>query len=209
MNMNKNEKLRVRIRNLWQDKKSDLNLTQKSAASRLGMSQPAFSNYLKDDGLPINTDFILRFCDLMEVKPVVITADLINAENLSASFKRTRIKVTRTLTGRLMEAFISLSTANTSDEVYAIKVDVVFDILKPGQYLVIDQNVTPRKGDYVVKITEDTVFFGTLVRSEEGWYVSYHVNGAFHTQPINRGDTVHFVDSIKYADNEDREALSI
>ena len=76
--------------------------------------------------------------------------------------------------------------------------------------MIVDSEVTPHKGDYVVKVTEDKVIFGTLVRSdEEGWYISYHVNGIYHTQPIIKGDTVPYVDSIKYAESDNREALNI
>ncbi len=209
MNTKNDTKLRERIRNLWTDKKGDLGLTQKIAANILNMSQPAFSNYLKEGGLPINTDFVLKFCSMMQVSPDVISTHFIDAGDIGVGLRRTNVKVTRTLTGKLMEAFISLSTANISEDVYAIKVDVVFDILKLGQYLIIDPNIKPREGDYVVKITDNRVIFGSLVRSEEGWYVSYHVNGVFSNESIVKGDTVHFVDSIKYPDNGRREALAL
>ncbi len=155
MNTKNDTKLRERIRNLWTDKKGDLGLTQKIAANILNMSQPAFSNYLKEGGLPINTDFVLKFCSMMQVSPDVISTHFIDAGDIGVGLRRTNVKVTRTLTGKLMEAFISLSTANISEDVYAIKVDVVFDILKLGQYLIIDPNIKPREGDYVVKITDN------------------------------------------------------
>ena len=59
------------IRSTW----STMRLTQKEAAAQLGISQPAFNQYLKGK-IPLNTEIVLKFATLFNVPPSKIDSRL-------------------------------------------------------------------------------------------------------------------------------------
>ncbi|WP_444904202.1 helix-turn-helix domain-containing protein [Microbulbifer sp. CnH-101-E] len=58
-----------RLRNIWDEKKKELGLTQEKAAALIGWSsQGSVAQYLTGR-IPLNTDAILRFSKLLQVEP--------------------------------------------------------------------------------------------------------------------------------------------
>lgn len=65
-----------RLRKIWDRKKVELRLTQEKAADALGFStQATVSQYLRGK-IPLNTDTILKFAALLQVKPEEISPSL-------------------------------------------------------------------------------------------------------------------------------------
>ncbi|MDQ9128763.1 helix-turn-helix domain-containing protein [Serratia fonticola] len=72
----KDQEAAERLRNIWDEKKVTLRLTQEKAADALGFeTQSSVSQYLNGRN-PLNTDAILKFAALLGVKPEDIKPDL-------------------------------------------------------------------------------------------------------------------------------------
>ncbi|MEX2953506.1 helix-turn-helix domain-containing protein [Serratia fonticola] len=72
----KDQEAAERLRNIWDEKKVTLRLTQEKAADALGFeTQSTVSQYLNGRN-PLNTDAILKFAALLGVKPEDIKPDL-------------------------------------------------------------------------------------------------------------------------------------
>jgi transcriptional regulator with XRE-family HTH domain len=65
----------ARLRQVWKDKKRELQLTQQKAAEALGFTQPTFNQYLWAK-IPLNVEAIFRFSALLKVSPAEIDPDL-------------------------------------------------------------------------------------------------------------------------------------
>lgn len=63
-----------KLRALWDEYKKKTRISQETAASRLGMSQAAFSQYLRCD-IAMGTDALLGFAGFFSVSPSSIRAD--------------------------------------------------------------------------------------------------------------------------------------
>lgn len=64
------------LRRLWDDRKTDLKLTQDKAAEQMGFAtQGAVSHYL-NGYTPLNTDAVLKFAALLQVPPSAIRPDI-------------------------------------------------------------------------------------------------------------------------------------
>lgn len=70
------------LKNLWESRKNDLELTQNSAAKQLGLSQPSFSQYL-NAVIPLNTDIVLKFAQMLQVDPKQIDPNIIDISTLA------------------------------------------------------------------------------------------------------------------------------
>ncbi len=57
-----------RLKNLFENKKKELNLTQVKCAEKMEMTQSAISQFFNAI-VPLNTDTILSFAELLESKP--------------------------------------------------------------------------------------------------------------------------------------------
>lgn len=70
-----------RLRDIWNEKKVTLRLTQEKAADALGFNtQATISQYL-NGSIPLNTDAALKFAALLGVKPEDIRPDLADLMN--------------------------------------------------------------------------------------------------------------------------------
>jgi len=63
-----------RLRAIWAEFKKKTRLSQETAASRIGISQAAFSQYLRCE-IALNTDITAKFAQLLGVKPDAIRTD--------------------------------------------------------------------------------------------------------------------------------------
>jgi hypothetical protein len=83
-----------RLKRLWEQRKGDLGLTQISGAKALEISQPSFSQYL-NCVIPLNTDAIIKFAELLRVNPVDIDPTLKNINSLLSlrSMQETDVRV--------------------------------------------------------------------------------------------------------------------
>lgn len=64
-----------RLKKLWHAKKHELDLTQVKLARLLEMSQPTVSQYL-NGVIPLNTDAVLQFAQVLQVDPAEIDPDI-------------------------------------------------------------------------------------------------------------------------------------
>lgn len=70
-----------RLRDIWNEKKVTLRLTQERAAEALGFSTQASISHYLNGTTPLNTDATLKFAALLGVKPEEIRPDLAEAMN--------------------------------------------------------------------------------------------------------------------------------
>lgn len=108
-----------RLRTLWQRLKGDLNLTQVSAAKRLGVSQPTLSQYL-NAVIPLNTDAILNFANLLQIDPVEIDPAMKGVYSFktrrSVKLENVRIPYIGSTSGRPVMGEPALKTQELPDE---------------------------------------------------------------------------------------------
>lgn len=69
------EKSRTTLRKVWDSKKRELNLTQVKVAQTLGITQASFNQYL-NGRIPLNTNFVLKIAEILEVVPGQISPEL-------------------------------------------------------------------------------------------------------------------------------------
>jgi transcriptional regulator with XRE-family HTH domain len=69
------EKSRTTLRKVWDRKKRDLGLTQVKVAQTLGIAQASFNQYL-NGRIPLNTNFVLKIAEILEVEPGEISPEL-------------------------------------------------------------------------------------------------------------------------------------
>jgi len=72
-----------RLKRIWNERKRALDLTQVSAAKKLGITQPSLSQYLNAI-IPLNTDITFKFAELLEVPATEINPELANVSSLMA-----------------------------------------------------------------------------------------------------------------------------
>ena len=82
-----------RLKTLWTQLKRDLGLTQITASKQLGMSQPTLSQYL-NAVIPLNTDTVFKFAELLRVDPVEIDPSLKDVHSLR-SYRDTKLEKVR------------------------------------------------------------------------------------------------------------------
>ncbi len=70
-----------RLREVWNEKKVTLRLTQEKAADALGFSTQATVSHYLNGNIPLNTDAALRFAALLGVKPEELRPDLAELMN--------------------------------------------------------------------------------------------------------------------------------
>ena len=70
-----------RLRDIWNEKKVTLRLTQEKAAEVLGFSTQASVSHYLNGTTPLNTDATLKFASLLGVKPEEIRPDLAEMMN--------------------------------------------------------------------------------------------------------------------------------
>lgn len=70
-----------RLRNIWNEKKITLRLTQDKAADALGFSTQATVSQYLNGNIPLNTEATLKFAALLGVKPEDIRPDLAELMN--------------------------------------------------------------------------------------------------------------------------------
>lgn len=141
-----------RLNALWQSRKRELELTQTSAAKKMGYkSQSMISMQLKGE-VALNADAILKWAQLLKVNPGDINPAL-NALNFSSTpLRRVKVGVIARMSGLPPGTFetVEIMTQMTR-QVYGISVDTngFEPFAKRGSTLIISQEEEPISGDEV------------------------------------------------------------
>lgn len=92
-----------RLRQIWDSNKKDLGLTQMTASKKLGMAQATMSQYLNAI-IPLNTDQVIAFAELLNVTASEIDPALKNVRSLTqardARVVRVRVPLIGTISGK-------------------------------------------------------------------------------------------------------------
>ncbi|WP_048796136.1 MULTISPECIES: helix-turn-helix domain-containing protein [Serratia] len=68
-----------RLKDIWNEKKTALRLTQDIAADMMGFSTQASVSHYINGRAPLNTDAVIKFAELLRVKPEDIRPELKNS----------------------------------------------------------------------------------------------------------------------------------
>lgn len=104
-----------RLRQLWDARKKDLGLTQMTAAKKLGMAQATLSQYL-NAVIPLNTDAVIKFSELLGTTASEIDPALKNVQSLSAARDARVVRVRVPLIGSISGRTVLGHTALMSEE---------------------------------------------------------------------------------------------
>lgn len=141
-----------RLSAIWRVKKTELGLTQIKLANLMGYkSQSAIAQYLNGD-VPLNTDAIIRFAQVLGVEPKAINPELSFLQILSRNTATRRIAILWAMSGRKTTPLDSIEiTAPMDKQFYAVDVDT--DGFEPyarkGSRLVVCGDEEPVSGDTV------------------------------------------------------------
>jgi SOS-response transcriptional repressor LexA len=138
-----------RLKMLWESRKNDLELTQVKAAREMGITQPTFSQYI-NCVIPLNTDAILKFSDLLRVPPTEIDPSLKNVMTLKPvkHVRERHIPLIGSTSGRGILKYASVKVTNIEDQgVFAgIVVDdtsLIAAGVTKGSVIVVDLDADP------------------------------------------------------------------
>lgn len=143
----KQRAIAVKLKHIWLRKKRELNLTQVKAAKKLKVTQGAITQYL-NGFIPLNTDMILAFAELLEVPPNAILPGILN------NVQHGEIKVTSTTSGSPMKAKDILKPA-LNKGVEAIYIDDPNHNYMVGEYVLYSTTHTPEKGVEIVEVINE------------------------------------------------------
>ena len=141
-----------RLKNLWDIKKSDLGLTQETAAKQLGFArQSTVSQYL-NALIPLNTEAVLKFAKLLEIKPTDIDPGLGKLlVDTSKLFEKRQVPVIGALIGTAPDGIFIEVPLEEGKNMYAVLVDTdqVLGIAQ-GDHLICNPEEYPVPGDRCV-----------------------------------------------------------
>lgn len=140
-----------RLRNLWNNRKGKLGLTQLKAAEKLGFQQPMVSQLLSGK-VALNTDHILKWAQLLGASPDEIDPRLSSLGYSSDALRRVKVPIVASLSGAPVGSFqnVEISTRMTR-QVYGVTVDddTLGSYAKRGSTLIVSQEEEPISGDEV------------------------------------------------------------
>ncbi len=140
----------AKLKQLYENKKKELGLTQVKAAETLEMTQGAISQYF-NALVPLNTDAILKFSELLQEKPERIDPELKLEKYIENSNFISSVPVMGTLTNRQPSKYlISLWLKKNIKEKIAIEADAEYEDIEKGQYIILDMKTRPRKNNKVI-----------------------------------------------------------
>lgn len=142
----------ARLAALWKAKKGALNLTQTSAAKKMGYeAQPLVSMHLNAK-VALNTDAILKWAQLLQVAPTDIDPSLSSLGITSSKLRPVKVAITTRMSGEPSGPFeaVEIMTQMTR-QVYGVTVDIEgFEpFAKRGSILIVSLEEEPISGDEV------------------------------------------------------------
>ena len=169
-----------RLNSLWQRKRKSLDLTQVIISKKLGISQPAFSQYLSCS-IVLNIDMILKISHLLKVHPSEIDPDLdtgfLLVESATRILKLPVLFSTSKKMGEVMGTVVEVEFVESKKQaapIYAVYVaeDVIVDrpnekvgkgIFLEGSYLNISPTSKLKRGDVAwITLTNGERFIGAV-----------------------------------------------
>lgn len=162
-----------RLKNIWERKKRDLNLTQVKAAKQLGMSQGSLAQYLNCH-IALNYKAVIDFAKLLRVEPWEIDPSLGGLRQTAVpEGENTTVPVTRTLSGKgkpTQDSVISRYPFKNG-QAHAVEVDgnEYRPFARQGAVIVASRGEDPVVGDDVlVLLADDSLTLGELIDMDAG-----------------------------------------
>ena len=154
------EKSRTTLRKVWDKKKRELGLTQVKVAQTLGIAQASFNQYL-NGRIPLNTNFVLKIAEILEVEPGQISPELFKYVPLKT--KSVFVPVLFAIggfEGAVGEVKVNLAAqSNNSENSFAVFVNenMRSPLIPTGSYLICSHTKVKdlRPTDFVWVIYED------------------------------------------------------
>lgn len=142
----------ARLSALWKAKKGALNLTQTSAAEKMGYeAQPLISMHLNAK-VALNTDAILKWAQLLQVSPTDIDPSLSSLGFTNTKLRPVKVAIIARMSGEPSGPFetVEIMTQMTR-QVYGVTVDTdgFEPFAKKGSILVVSLEEEPISGDEV------------------------------------------------------------
>ena len=197
-----------RLKMLWNARKADLALTQVKAARELKITQPTFSQYLNAI-IPLNTDAVLKFADLLGVSAAEIDPRLKNVQSLQNARDARAVRVRVPLIGSISGKSIMKHSALILDEVpeEGIYVGIAVDGhmlnqagIPKGSTLLLDIDADPfvKLRNIVVRIRGEDgfTFLQYLESTDTSIKVKDPVQNRFRTLRLSAIAQAHLVYSI-------------
>lgn len=153
-------------------------MTQVTAAKQLGITQPSLSQFLNCI-VPLNTDMVLRFAELLEANPVEIDPELKNVDSLMAfrrvSLAEMELPYLGTITGKSIMGTATVKVENIDPDTNSALLDVdtamyVGNGIPKGSTVILDLDADPRKEGRLVAMR---------LRGTDGFHL-YQFQGTLH-----------------------------
>ncbi len=182
-----------KVNQAWLEYKAKAGVTQTQTAKVLGIKQSAFSQYLRGPekgGIPLNTDFLTKFADLIQVDLADFGLDsgieMQRPEAFSLELKYTLSGAT--LTGK----FCPVQSIVPKRNCYAVLVDMEGFVLSKGSIIIVDPDADIREHDGVIcKTADGPVKAGQIVNAEDGWRIISPVWGTVLSFKADDEEIVH------------------
>jgi len=187
-----------RILAAWAAYKDSTRATQADGAKALGMGTSGFSQYLRAE-IPLNTDFIIKFAQLVGVQPSELATELA-VTPMSLRPAKTTLPVKLTLAGRKPEhRSILVDSVGVTLDAYAVEVDVVGALYPKGTFLIVSDTL-PREGDLVIVDIDGSPLFGPLHYDEarNTWWVEHTRNARIEAIDLEPGQSPQRVSGVHY-----------
>lgn len=168
-----------RIKAAWTNHKKATGMSQLQGAEQLGMTQSAFSQYIRgknNGGVPPNKNFITKFCNLVCTTP----EELGWHEELATTHHR-YLPVKYTFSGQIIyDQFIQVTTPVDAKGVFAVKNDSKM-ALNDKEYYLMSFDEPILDGDVVWYVSKNVISFGTIKHDGDTWSITTPFNGVSST----------------------------
>lgn len=142
----------ARLAAIWKNKKGQLNLTQKSAADKLGYKSQSMVSMQLTGEVALNTDAILKWAQLLQVSPAELDPSMSGLSFTKGAMRLVKVAIIARMSGEPVGPFetVEIMTQMTR-QVYGISVDTTgFEpFAKKGSTLIISRDEEPVSGDEV------------------------------------------------------------
>ena len=176
-----------RVKKAWARYKHETKASQTTGARALGINQSAFSQYLRGanaGGIPLNTDFLLKFSDL-------VGEDVVGGLKIKKEAAGVLTHTVRaTLSGIPLENRVAVPSLSSEGGYYLLEVDYDGIQFPVGSFVVVDSKSPAREGDKVVlkKSPDEPYVFGTLMQIGSRWFIVRPVASGGEPYQLQKGD---------------------
>ena len=162
-----------KVNEAWLEYKAKAGVNQTQAAKTLGIKQSAFSQYLRGPekgGIPLNTDFLTKFADLIQVDLADFGLDSAIEMQRPEAFS---MEIKYALSGAtLTDKYCPVQSIVPKRNCYAVLVDMEEFVLSKGSIIIVDPDADIREHDGVIcKTADGPVKVGQIVDAEDGWRI--------------------------------------